>query len=118
MREHIPKRNLDFENPIRTNKQFDNTEHRIWGEIQITATNPTSSAWGTGRNPANDIPRIGRKTQMLEKEIKAQVLEELRQQREQIEVNRAQRYLNSTARDTFTKKDLTENVVGRKVMRT
>ena len=50
MREHIPKRNLDFENPIRTNKQFDNTEHRIWGEIQITATNPTSSAWGTGKN--------------------------------------------------------------------
>lgn len=78
MREHIPKRHLDFENPIKTNKQFDNTELRIWGEIQVTATNPSSSAYGTGKNPANDLPRVGRKTQMIEKEIQAQVFEELR----------------------------------------
>jgi len=73
MREHIPKRHLDFENPINTNKQFDSTVHRIYGEIMNSATNPTSTAWGTGKNPANDIARVGRKTQMLEKEIEAQV---------------------------------------------
>ena len=73
MREHIPKRHLDFENPINTNKQFDSTVHRIYGEIMNSATNPTATAWGTGKNPANDIARVGRKTQMLEKEIEAQV---------------------------------------------
>jgi len=73
MREHIPKRHLDFENPLNTNKQFDSTVHRIYGEIMNSATNPTSTAWGTGKNPANDIARVGRKTQMLEKEIEAQV---------------------------------------------
>ncbi len=78
MKEHISKRHLDFENPINTTKQFDNTVHRIYGEIVSTATNPTSQVWGTGKNPADDFPRVGRKTQLLEKQIEQQVLEELR----------------------------------------
>jgi len=118
MKEHIPKRHLDFENPIKTNKQFDNTVNRIYGQIVNSATNPTSGAWGTGKNPANGIPRVGRKTQMLEREIEAQVRYELRQEKEQQEVIRSQRFFNSTSRDAFTAKDLTENVVGKKVMRT
>lgn len=69
MKEHIPKRHLDFENPINTKKQFDNTTNRIYGEIQSSATNLSSGVWGTGVNPANDMPKIGRKAQMLEKEI-------------------------------------------------
>ena len=69
MKEHIPKRHLDFENPINTKKQFDNTTNRIYGEIQSSATNPSSGVWGTGVNPANDMPKIGRKAKMLEKEI-------------------------------------------------
>jgi hypothetical protein len=32
MREHIPKKHLDFENPINTDKRFDNTVNRIYGE--------------------------------------------------------------------------------------
>ena len=32
MKEHIPKRHLDFENPILTDKVFDNTSNRIYGE--------------------------------------------------------------------------------------
>ena len=43
---------------------------------------------------------------MIEKQIEAQVLEELKQIREQEEAIRNQRYLNSTNRDTFTPKDL------------
>ena len=74
MKEHIPKRHLDFENPIVTNKQFDNTKNRIYGELQTAATDPSSLAWGTGKNAANDIPKVGLKTKMLEKEIEAAVL--------------------------------------------
>jgi hypothetical protein len=33
IREHIPKKHLDFENPINTQgKRFDNTVSRIYGE--------------------------------------------------------------------------------------
>jgi len=33
IREHIPKKHLDFENPINTQgKRFDNTVNRIYGE--------------------------------------------------------------------------------------
>ena len=32
VKEHIPKKHLDFENPIQTDKVFDNTSNRIYGE--------------------------------------------------------------------------------------
>jgi len=32
VREHIPKRHLNFEEPIITTKKFDNTHNRIYGE--------------------------------------------------------------------------------------
>ena len=72
-KEHIPKRHLDFENPINTKKQFDNTTNRIYGAIQDSATDPSSGVWGTGRNPANDISRVGRKTKLIEQEIEAHI---------------------------------------------
>ena len=31
VREHIPKRHLNFEEPIKTDKKFDNTTDRIYG---------------------------------------------------------------------------------------
>lgn len=71
MREHIPKRHLDFENPIVTDKVFDNTKARIYGEKLNTILQPTSFDWGTGKNPAHDIPRVGLKTQNLERELAA-----------------------------------------------
>lgn len=73
MREHIPKRHLDFENPIVTDKAFDNTKARIYGEKVNTLLQPTSYDWGTGKNAALDIPRVGLKTQNLERELAAQV---------------------------------------------
>ena len=72
-KEHIPKRHLDFENPINTKKQFDNTTNRIYGAIQDSATDPSSNVWGTGRNPANDILRVGRKTKLIEQEIEVHI---------------------------------------------
>ncbi len=71
MREHIPKRHLDFENPIQTDKVFDNTNARIYGEKFNTNMQPTSYDWGTGKNAASEIPRVGLKTLSFEKEIAA-----------------------------------------------
>lgn len=62
MREHIPKRHLDFENPIQSNKVFDNTNSRIYGQKIETPMQATSHTWGTGRNPADQIPRVGLKS--------------------------------------------------------
>ena len=69
MREHIPKRHHDFENPINTDKVFDDTNARIYGERLNTNFAPTSSAWGTGKNPAHLIPRVGLKTKQYEQQI-------------------------------------------------
>jgi hypothetical protein len=69
MREHIPKRHLDFDNANITDKVFDNTNARIYGGKWNTNMYPTSSDWGTGRNPANEIPRVGLKTQAFESMI-------------------------------------------------
>ena len=65
---HIPKRHLDFENPIE-GKTFDNTNQRIYGESnqQLMTTNNTE--YGTGRNAADGVARIGRKTKRMEQEI-------------------------------------------------
>ena len=77
MREHIPKRHLDFENAIVTDKVFDNTNQRIYGERLDTNFNPTSTDWGTGKNPAHQIPRVGLKTKNFEATIRAEVQAEL-----------------------------------------
>jgi hypothetical protein len=79
MREHIPKRHLDFENPVITDKVFDNTNARIYGGKITTNMMPTSHDWGTGRNPAQEIPRVGLKTQAFEQQIAAQVAQEMKQ---------------------------------------
>lgn len=85
MREHIPKRHLDFDNPIRTNKVFDNTNARIYGGKVNTSMQPTSSDWGTGRNPASEIPRVGLRTQAFEQMIAAQVAAEIKEKQDKQE---------------------------------
>lgn len=117
MREHIPKRHLDFENPI-VNKKFDDTTSRIYGEKMPTLMQATSHAWGTGRNPAEQIPRVGLKSQNFEKEIAAQVAAEIQAKQEEQERVRQQRHFDTWNRSEFTQKDLTANVIGKKVMRT
>jgi hypothetical protein len=76
MREHIPKKHLDFENPI-TGKAFDNTVSRVYGEDlqQIYATNNTS--YGVDKNAADGIARVGRKTSNFEAQIRQQVAQEM-----------------------------------------
>ena len=79
IREHIPKKALDFENPISSNKKFDNTVHRIYGEEnqQVFASN--NHTYGTAKSSTEGIARIGRKEAAREAKIRAQVNEEMAQ---------------------------------------
>lgn len=117
-REHIPKRHLDFENAIQTDKVFDDTNARIYGHKITTNMVPTSNDWGTGRNPADQIPRAGRKAEALEKEIAAQIAQEMQDKADQEERIRNMRCFDTTNRTQHSEKDLTVNVIGKKVMRT
>ena len=118
MREHIPKKHLDLENPIVTDKVFDSTANRIYGESRPEIMRPTCLDYGTGRNPADNIARSGRKTQNIEQQIAQQVAWEMKEKAEAEERERARRYFSTTNGSYHDDKDLTSNVVGRKVMRT
>jgi len=62
VREHIPKRCGNFEEPITTDKVFDNTYDRIYGVRQYEPMVTEQKQIGTGYNPADDLPKFGRKT--------------------------------------------------------
>ena len=89
---------MDFENAIQTDKVFDNTNARIYGHKITTNMVPTSNDWGTGRNPADQIPRVGRKTEALEKEIAAQIAQEMQEKADQEERIRNMRCFDTTNR--------------------
>lgn len=116
MREHIPKRHHDFENAIVTDKVFDNTNQRIYGERLDTNFNPTSVDWGTGKNPAHQIPRVGLKTKNFEATIRAEVQAELDAKAQAEEAERQTRRFTTWQRSEFIEKDLTINPIGKKVM--
>ena len=85
MREHIPKKHLNFEEPIKTDKKFDNTHDRIYGQRKDELMYTENFYYGKSENPADKLPRVGRKTQNLEKEIYEQVQAEMRQKAEEEE---------------------------------
>jgi hypothetical protein len=62
MKEHIPKKHLNFEEPIKSDKVFDNTFSRIHGERKPEPMFSETSLIGTSKNPADNLPKIGRKT--------------------------------------------------------
>jgi len=68
-KEHIPKRHLDFENPINTDKVFDNTANRIYGESRPEIMTTNNTEYGTAKNSTDGIARMGRKTDIMEREI-------------------------------------------------
>jgi len=70
-KEHIPKKHLDFENPINSGKVFDNTSNRIYGESRPEVMNTNNQEYGVAKNKADSIANIGRKTHLLEKDIEA-----------------------------------------------
>ena len=77
-----------------------------------------NTEYGTGRNAADGIARAGRKTQRMEREIERQVAEEMRQKKAALEAREQERYFDTTNAENFDTKDLTQNTVGRKVMKT
>lgn len=77
MREHIPKRHLDFETPIASDKRFDNTVQRIYGEEQQQPYDTHNYSYGVAKNAADAIPRKGMKTLQFETAIHAQVAGEM-----------------------------------------
>lgn len=117
VREHIPKRHLDFENPIQC-KTFDDTNQRIYGKRTEAEFVATSTAWGTGKNAAHQIPRVGLKSKNFEAQIMQQVQEELQAKAEAEEQARQRRTFQTWNRSEFTEKDITANKIGKKVMRT
>ena len=66
VKEHIPKRHLNFEEPILTDKVFDNTNQRIYGEKLPTTMISESYGIGKSHNPADDLPKVGQKTKNIE----------------------------------------------------
>ena len=69
MREHIPKRHLDFENAIKSEKVFDNTQNRIYGEKNPQPFISESYHIGKSFNPADNLAKVGRKTLNQEREV-------------------------------------------------
>lgn len=117
-REHIPKKHLDFENPIITDKVFDNTANRVYGESKQEIMSTNNTEYGTGKNKADTLATMGRKTKNIEYEIAMKVAEEMREKARREDEERQRRFFETTSGVTYEKKDLTANVIGRKVMRT
>ena len=69
VREHIPKKACNFEVPIISNKPLDNTSNRIYGQKNPEPMITTNSQVGNGYNPADDLPKLGRKTLAMEQEV-------------------------------------------------
>ena len=84
-KEHIPKKHLDFENPITWGKEFDNTSNRIYGESKPEIMSTHNHDYGTGKNKADTFPVMGRKTKNVEHEIALQVAQEMRERDQRIE---------------------------------
>ena len=117
-KEHIPKRHGDLENPITHDKVFDDTHRRIHGPQQEMTMTSTNYHYGKDKNPALSLPMKGSRTIDLERQIMAQVMEERAQQAAEEERMRNMRYFDSTSQSTFTEQDLTQNTLGKRVMRT
>ena len=69
MRQHIPKKHCNFDEPIINKTKMDSTTDRIYGQLNPIKMVAESSHYGTGKNPANDLPTMGNKTKIQEKEV-------------------------------------------------
>ena len=80
--------------------------------------NTNNQEYGVAKNKADSIAKLGKKTQLHEKDIEAQV-SQMMQERENEEKRRnEQRYFDTNNRENFVKKNMADNTVGRRVMKT
>ncbi len=80
--------------------------------------NTYNTEYGTGKNPAAAITRVGRKNEIMEREIERQVMKEMQERKDKIEARNQERYFDTTNRENLTAQDMTANTIGRKVMQT
>lgn len=73
--------------------------------------------YGKGVNPADALPRTGLKQKRLEQEMMNIIAAELKEKEESLEQLRRTRYFDTTSGLEYGSKPLTENTVGRWVMR-
>ncbi len=118
IREHIPKRCGNLEEPIYNDKKFDNTLDRIHGVRRDEIMQSENYMYGRSKNPADELPQVGKRTMLMEREIQQKVLQELAEKEREEERQRNMRYFDTTGKTTFVEQDMTANVVGRKVMKT
>ena len=97
---------------------FDNTQNRIYGEQKQELFTTNNTEYGTGRNPAAQVARVGRKNQMMEREIERQVQKEMLERKAALAAKDQERYFDTTNQENLPSRDLTQNTVGRKVMQT
>lgn len=77
-----------------------------------------NTEYGTGKNPAHNIARFGKKTAIMEREIAETVAREMQERRDAQARKLEERYFDTTNKEFLCEQDLTQNTVGRKVMRT
>ena len=117
IREHIPKRHCNFEQPIINNKAFDNTSKRIYGELHEVKMETAASKIGSGFNAADALPKFGKKNMIQEQEIMMKVAEEMRQREAEEDRKREQRFFDTTNKTSFFPQDYCKNTIGRRVMK-
>ena len=61
VKEHIPKRHLNFEEPIEGAASYDITADRIYGDRPHPSMGTETGTIGTGFNPADNLARVGKK---------------------------------------------------------
>lgn len=66
VKEHIPKKHCDFDTPIVSDKPYDNTNQRIYGEKLDAPMFSETYHIGKSTNPADALPKAGKKTLMTE----------------------------------------------------
>ena len=69
VKEHIPKRHGNLEEPILTDKKFDNTHNRIHGQTDDQLMYTENYYYGKSKNPADELPRKGRRQNNLEGDV-------------------------------------------------
>ena len=118
VREHVPKKHLNFEEPIRNTRHFDNTHDRIYGEKKQETMYSQNYLYGRGVNPADALPKVGLKSKRIEQEMYRLIAAEIQEIDDAKNRELQVRNFETTTRSEFISKPLNENTLGRWIMRT
>ena len=77
-----------------------------------------NTEYGTGKHSTAGIARAGKKTMMAERDIAHAVAMEMQAKRDALEKQKQERYFDTTNKETHYEQDMSQNTIGRKVMKT